>query len=530
MRKTQTQIGLFLIAMLMLIIGCQPDQIESTPEGEVTTDSPIIQDDPYAEFKQQFDLNEIDDTQNLINDKISVVWDKATEMEFEGKTWIEFPIVQHIRPTLKFNFITNVEYSLLATMTNQGPLLYINKMSSYNNSPYYSLFSLEEKFYTGMVHLYQISGKPVVMRYYGKGNLVSSLLHEDFDLSVELPVTARCTQRSSLTAACESTNNCDPPATPNNPCGGNATGSYVLVYTSHTTDWYYDRNGDGRAQSSEYANTQFNGYTSEWVWVPGSGGSGPLYDSAFNYYMYNDYSGGYQINYNPSPRLRNKLTFEFAIQDDPCLKGVMKGLLKKGNDLKLVADVSDLEQLGHVTEYILNLFEGSQEYDLTIDVKQLGTRNGFEISGETTKVGNNITVWLDRDLVRRGTKLAMAKTTIHEVMHAFILYGLNKHRNSDLASDLTSLYNHYNTTYDERTSNNLAHHQFISQYVEAIARSLAIWDDNRLPFDYYEKLSWGGLETSTAYQAKSGPEKTAIQKVVLDEKKNRSGAQGDPCN
>jgi hypothetical protein len=130
--------------------------------------------------------------------------------------------------------------------------------------------------------------------------------------------------------------------------------------------------------------------------------------------------------------------------------------------------------------------------------------------------------------VNRGTRLFIAKTLVHETLHAFIMYVLNKSRGSDLVADLNAIQS--SNYLGDDNAQNLTHHEFFSQYIDALAKSLAIWDDHRLPMDYYKKLSWGGLETSNAYQSKSTTEKNNIQKVINDERYNRTGAQGTPCN
>ncbi len=89
---------------------------------------------------------------------------------------------------------------------------------------------------------------------------------------------------------------------------------------------------------------------------------------------------------------------------------------------------------------------------------------------------------------------------------------------------------HANYTRFRIRADNLTHHQFISQYADAMSISLAVWDNYSKPMDYYEKLSWGGLEISSAYMALKEVEKQAIQKIIQDERFNRSGALGTICN
>jgi|TARA_B110000902_G_C14170627_1_gene536693 hypothetical protein len=68
----------------------------------------------------------------------------------------------------------------------------------------------------------------------------------------------------------------------------------------------------------------------------------------------------------------------------------------------------------------------------------------------------------------------------------------------------------------------------MSQYVEALSYSLAAYDFHNQTKEYYKMLSWGGLETSTTYQALSN--KTEIQNAINNERYGRSNAKGKKCN
>lgn len=77
-------------------------------------------------------------------------------------------------------------------------------------------------------------------------------------------------------------------------------------------------------------------------------------------------------------------------------------------------------------------------------------------------------------------------------------------------------------------SSNLTQHEFISQYVDALANSLAVWDNRTQDLDYYKKLAWAGLESSDAYKAQKN--KTEIQKAILAEQTANSNSKGRKCN
>lgn len=86
-----------------------------------------------------------------------------------------------------------------------------------------------------------------------------------------------------------------------------------------------------------------------------------------------------------------------------------------------------------------------------------------------------------------------------------------------------------NNNYSQGQIDQLSEHNFISQYVDGIAKSLSVWDNGKHSNAYYQKLAWGGLESSKAYISKSETDKSNIQKAILDELQNRSGALGEKC-
>ena len=68
----------------------------------------------------------------------------------------------------------------------------------------------------------------------------------------------------------------------------------------------------------------------------------------------------------------------------------------------------------------------------------------------------------------------------------------------------------------------------MSQYVEALSHSLAAYDNHKQSDEYYNMLSWGGLETSTAYSSLAN--KTEIQNAINNERYGKSNAKGEKCD
>lgn len=119
-------------------------------------------------------------------------------------------------------------------------------------------------------------------------------------------------------------------------------------------------------------------------------------------------------------------------------------------------------------------------------------------------------------MVNEGSDLAIAKTIIHETLHAYIQYEIDKNK---YLLNKNDFYQNLKIAYDNNNSNgNLSEHDFMTQFVEAMAYSLAEYDNYQQSMDYYRAMSWGGLETSSAYQAKTQQEKDNIQKIICNER------------
>lgn len=204
--------------------------------------------------------------------------------------------------------------------------------------------------------------------------------------------------------------------------------------------------------------------------------------------------------------------------NNPCVTAIIKELQKK--DIRN-ALVPDLEGMGHLSQMVLDLFDHSKKYNLTFNIGQLNNI-GSNVNGNTS--GFDIT--LDTDLVKDATQLFIAKTVIHESLHAFIHYTVRENP----GSIMTNVLKKYHTFYiinNPNNAGNLSEHQFMSQYVEALAYSLSSYDNHQQPMDYYKALSWAGLESSNAYNAL--PDKTNIEKIIENERLAKSDAKSTKC-
>ena len=203
--------------------------------------------------------------------------------------------------------------------------------------------------------------------------------------------------------------------------------------------------------------------------------------------------------------------------NNPCVSDIIKTLQEK--DMR-GALVPNLVGKSHLSQIDLDLFGECTNYDLIIDIKELGNNiEGYPINAQT-KGFESIT--LDDDLVREATQLSIAKTLIHESLHVYINLKTNKYNTNK------DFYYAVKAYYDKFKTSNLSQHNFMADFVEALAYSLSAYDFNKEDISYYKAMSWGGLESSDAYKKLSN--KDEIQKIIKNERYAKKGAKSTKCD
>lgn len=182
-----------------------------------------------------------------------------------------------------------------------------------------------------------------------------------------------------------------------------------------------------------------------------------------------------------------------------------------------------------LTPFILNLFRPSKAFHITFRIGQLTSQADYQAgifsNGETTKIPGltHYNITLDERLLKEGSNLAIAKTIIHETLHAYMLMQLDRMRiesqYNDMAERLIFLYN---SQPNEKKNANMTQHKLMTEFVEAMAESLARYDRGQHSLEYYRLMSWGGLEETDEYKALPEAEKEKIKRILYDElTKNR---------
>ncbi|WP_298997091.1 hypothetical protein [uncultured Tenacibaculum sp.] len=362
---------------------------------------------------------------------------------------------------------------------------------------------------------------------------------------------------------------------------GSGGGGYVTETTYHYTDWYNRcdtcTSNDGQIYTYGgvnyiYVYTKYDGATTRWVWVSSGGdryvdvynsnspsGGGPAYDGEDREYSSGGGNNGYEL---PCPigfekvgdncvkivesyddQIINKLT-------NQCAKTIFSELengIFENDPIKPEVQVTteDFTKL-NFSESILKLFNDSNKTHYTI---QNGTISG---SNASTDPSNNTTT-LSNSYLQTGTTLSIARTMIHESVHAY-LNSVFRFRDDFKDKTLNIKMREYakdNGFSDE----NRFHHEFMGQYVNAMAYSLYEWDmrygsgkgktnitkpDDLLGWDYYYAMAFGGLfykdsngnlvETDSFKKLiPNQSDRDIIKKILKNEQDGNSSAKGQKC-
>lgn len=71
---------------------------------------------------------------------------------------------------------------------------------------------------------------------------------------------------------------------------------------------------------------------------------------------------------------------------------------------------------------------------------------------------------------------------------------------NDIAERLILLYQ--NTQVGQNKDANITQHKLITEFVEAMAESLARYDRGQHSLEYYRLMSWGGLEKKITFRSR----------------------------
>ncbi|TCP28145.1 hypothetical protein EV195_101305 [Tenacibaculum skagerrakense] len=252
------------------------------------------------------------------------------------------------------------------------------------------------------------------------------------------------------------------------------------------------------------------------------------------------YEEGYNFNFDD--RIINKLNNE-------CAKTIFSELengIFENSPLKPEVEIVTPNSIGlNFHESILKLFKDSQKTNLVI-------KNGTSINSNAQTIKTTIT--LNDNYLSNATKLSITRTIIHESVHSYL--NAVFYSNPDLSNQPLRIKMRSYASEKGFTDLNRFHHEFMAQYIDAMAYSLYEWDkeygsgkglnninkpDDLLGWEYYYSMAFGGLfyedtngnlnpTDSFIELVPSENDRTKIIQILENEQNGTNDYKGEKCN
>lgn len=183
-----------------------------------------------------------------------------------------------------------------------------------------------------------------------------------------------------------------------------------------------------------------------------------------------------------------EVDFEEQLVLDPslttCVKDIITDLKDKSINLPIIPELPiDL----NLSSIILDLFDNSSNHNYILKMGALGSNLNAQTTPSGVGLNFTYTTTLNTSFVTNATDLAIARTIIHESLHAYFEF---LYQDLPFSSLSTKLRHHLSV---KGVTSNSAQHLLMVQFVEAMAYSLQNWDNNSLgSLDYYNYLAWSG--------------------------------------
>lgn len=277
-----------------------------------------------------------------------------------------------------------------------------------------------------------------------------------------------------------------------------------------------------------------------------TGGSGGNY--IYTYGGTEGYTGGTYVDPSGSgdeylvPVIPAPETFIINQFTNPCGSQIFKQLMKASIIKSSIGNLSQANAIIQLLQDANNVEFIVKNSDLTVGTAGKTTDTKRYINSTSDKL--EILIEFDNDYLESATRLSIARTMLHETIHAFLLYNFFKDPTGEFKQGLNNFANSKGYT-----DLNDVHHNFMPQYVDAIGYSLATWNQvygnsGNIPRSYFDDLAWGGLtfsqHNSTTNQytwhdvfqelVPSETERIRIQNIINNEAYDEYSAKGEPCN
>lgn len=189
------------------------------------------------------------------------------------------------------------------------------------------------------------------------------------------------------------------------------------------------------------------------------------------------------------------------------------------------------------SQEILKLFKDSGNTNLTI-------RNDLLTGGaNASTVGATITI--NNSYLTNATQLSVARTIIHEIVHVYLnayFFGYPDFQDKPFQTQLRNYASEKGFT-----DINTFHHNFMGQYIDAVAYSLYEWDKEfgsggNLGWEYYKSMAYSGMfqvdpsgsivaEVDTFKEiVPNANDRQVIANIILNEQNGNNQSKGTKCD
>lgn len=189
-------------------------------------------------------------------------------------------------------------------------------------------------------------------------------------------------------------------------------------------------------------------------------------------------------------------------------------------------------------ENVISRFSGENSFfNWTLETKPessfFNNANSAE-TGWTTGATNSYTTKIGSSFKDSATDMSIARTLVHEAIHAYILSYLES--GTSLIQTFPVMFKNMVSKKYGIPNDNLQryHHEEVAlNYVNSISEALAGWDNNNHEPQFYKDLAWGGLFETDIFQDTnllSDTDRTRIFNVNNSENINDDNAKGKLCS
>jgi len=180
---------------------------------------------------------------------------------------------------------------------------------------------------------------------------------------------------------------------------------------------------------------------------------------------------------------------------------------------------------GKIADIIQKFAGVDPKYNWEVKDGTLPTNENANTSQQYNSTLGTVTTTFDASKFTNATDLSIARTIMHESIHAFLVVYFKTDPQSASKSYSQLLEDYY-----QLQDANATHHiEMTRSFINDIAASLqeyGISQGYSLDTQFYQDMSWGGLTSTPAFQALSQTDQDRINKVILTEQTGKD-SQGN---